>query len=108
MLELSRQEIISQRLYNNGLVEKLKSIDHLLSKSLGIQAQYINHALFNISTRLDPDSFHSFSELEKKEYLSMGTTANLSFLSKGNLARHCNFPSRTRTLAKKITDRSWH
>lgn len=48
MLELSRQEIISQRLYNNGLVEKLKSIDHLLSKSLGIQAQYINHALFNI------------------------------------------------------------
>lgn len=82
MLELSRQEIISQRLYNNGLVEKLKSIDHLLSKSLGIQAQYINHALFNISTRLDPDSFHSFSELEKKSILAWGQRQTYHFYQK--------------------------
>ncbi|KHD46048.1 DNA glycosylase AlkZ-like family protein [Streptococcus hongkongensis] len=79
MTDLSREAIICQRIFNNGLQDKLTSIASLLSQSLGIQAQYINHALFNISTRLDPKYFHSFSELEQTSILAWGQRQTYHF-----------------------------
>ncbi|SDB26606.1 Winged helix DNA-binding domain-containing protein [Streptococcus henryi] len=53
MQNISKEEILAQRFYNQGLIKSYSDLDQLLKDSLGIQSQYLNHGLFNMSTRLN-------------------------------------------------------
>lgn len=44
--------ILSSRLANNMLTQPVESAEKVLESSLGVQAQYLNHGLFNIMNRL--------------------------------------------------------
>lgn len=50
---MTKSQLLAQRFYNQGLVIPYDNVEDLLRESLGIQAQYLNHGLFNIATRLD-------------------------------------------------------
>ncbi|MGT2666742.1 DNA glycosylase AlkZ-like family protein [Streptococcus rifensis] len=49
---ISKEDLLAQRFWNQGLIEPYRDINQLLKDSLGIQSQYLNHGLFNILTRL--------------------------------------------------------
>ena len=51
---MKNEHIIANRLYNNYLITKAHSTHEVLGRTLGVQAQYANHGLFNIFNRMDP------------------------------------------------------
>ncbi|KXT67275.1 DNA glycosylase AlkZ-like family protein [Streptococcus gallolyticus] len=50
-MKLSNKDILAQRFFNQGLQVPFPNSENLLSNALGIQAQYLNHGLFNIFIR---------------------------------------------------------
>lgn len=76
---LSQKIILCNRLYNQGLIEPLSSPLDVLHKTLGIQAQYINHALFNIYNRLPQSYPFAFKELADTSILAWGQRQTYHF-----------------------------
>lgn len=76
---LSQKIILCNRLYNQGLIEPLSSPLDILHKTLGIQAQYINHALFNIYNRLPQSYPFAFKELADTSILAWGQRQTYHF-----------------------------
>lgn len=93
MKELTRDEIIAQRLANSGLVQPFSSLQQLLSASLGIQSQYLNHGLFNIASRLNLDKNPNISETLESAVLAWGQRQTYHFYEPVNWQKICHFLS---------------
>ncbi|MGT2757202.1 DNA glycosylase AlkZ-like family protein [Streptococcus ovuberis] len=74
---VTKEEIIAQRFWNQGLVEQYKDLTKLLGDSLGIQSQYLNHGLFNIFTRLE--SSKPFESIQGDVILAWGQRQTYHF-----------------------------
>ena len=63
-MTITAQEILTQRLYHQALLESKLTGTEVLAKSLGIQSQYVTHGIYNYFNRLaDP----------KPEYLAQSS-----------------------------------
>ncbi len=82
MAALNRQTIIALRLQQQGLITPYQDLADLLQASLGMQSQYINHALFNISTRLSKEAIKTFHPIENEAILAWGQRQTYHFYDK--------------------------
>lgn len=91
VMNITKELLLANRFKNHGLLEPFKSPEELLEKSLGIQAQYLNHALFNIAIRLPKDQQETFEKLAQNAILAWGQRQTYHFFAYEQWKAICRF-----------------
>ncbi|CAM4149138.1 hypothetical protein AT575_01900 [Streptococcus penaeicida] len=91
VMDNTRDLLLANRFNNHGLLEPFTSPEELLEKSLGIQAQYLNHALFNIAIRLPKDQKETFEKLAQNAILAWGQRQTYHFFAYEQWKAICRF-----------------
>ncbi|WP_317335578.1 DNA glycosylase AlkZ-like family protein [Streptococcus orisratti] len=94
MKNITRLDILAQRFYNQGFIEPYQEINQLLQDSLGIQAQYLNHGLFNIANRMNLTKYDRIENSIADSILAWGQRQTYHFYEFETWQSICHFLAR--------------
>ncbi|MEY8462237.1 DNA glycosylase AlkZ-like family protein [Streptococcus merionis] len=98
---VSQTDILAQRFYNQGFVNPYEDVESLLMAALGIQSQYINHGLFNLSTRLLLRKNDKVMKSIKSAILAWGQRQTYHFYNKATWLKIASYLSEERIWVEK-------